>query len=905
MTQTEDVSTGSVINQSGGIDIAADHVAIGGDVVGRDKITIYQVASRPEIPSPPEPTRLPETPGFVGRETELTYFADQLTCRHLAVICGMPGVGKTALAAVLARRTHDPDRTFWHEFHQDESVTTILWKLAAFLARHGQVDLWQMLNSAQQTGGQAQPTAVLVDYLFQMVRNQNYLLCLDNFEFVVDDPALEQIGTRMRPALAAGELSVIITSQRIPQFVQVDEFQPLAGLSLEDTGSFLVQRGIKLQQDQTQPAPTVYDSLALAGMEHIYSADIVANLYTRTEGNALFLTFAADRLIHTSNPARFLTRLFADDDIERFLMKEIDSRLTDNERAVMNTIAVLLGYPGTRAAIEAVLDGENVRRELNHLSERHFVQVAENEHGREFSLNGIVRAFYYDALSKRERQPMHRRAGAFYETEELDPIRAALHFEAAGEVQRATELATSNVELAINRGQARLLHRLLGRLAEAQLNPAGRAAVSEARGDLHYLLGELDDAQRQFEQALTLGTSPERITQARHHRKLGEVLYRKSNFEGALKQLSTGCELLTGLDQTDGILEDAHIVIMEASVLIVLNRYDEAIAQAQGALDHLQAASVTEPRVAASLHDLIGKSQFFTGDFAKSLEHFSSAFQLRHGVNELQGMIKSLSNLAVVYGKQNRYADALLANQSAVNIAEQISDIVGLSLLYNNIAADFFDQGIYDRALEYYERSLKLCEKMGDLRGVSRAYENLGEVYGRLHLFANAEDYLTRAIKLAEQISIERTVIGATEALAGIRLAQGRVEEALAHCQASLERADRSHNQYWRPSSLDLLGRIYHRLGRWDEARACFDEACRLWLERGADLDRATTLLNWAALERDANQINRARELSVEAIRVATQHRSEGVLKQAETLLAELPTTTDSQGGETDERSSN
>ena len=38
----------------------------------------------------------------MGRQTELTYFMDHLKTHHLAVISGMPGVGKTALAVTLA-----------------------------------------------------------------------------------------------------------------------------------------------------------------------------------------------------------------------------------------------------------------------------------------------------------------------------------------------------------------------------------------------------------------------------------------------------------------------------------------------------------------------------------------------------------------------------------------------------------------------------------------------------------------------------------------------------------------------------------------------------------------------------------------------------------------------------------
>ena len=119
---------------------------------------------------PPEPTRPPQLLEFVGREAELDYFEEKLKSSHLAVVTGMAGVGKTSLAVMLSRRVADLNRTFWHAFHKGEGVDALLWKLAGFLAWQGQEDLWRMLQSAQQTGGQPPPTEVHPPSLFGKIK---------------------------------------------------------------------------------------------------------------------------------------------------------------------------------------------------------------------------------------------------------------------------------------------------------------------------------------------------------------------------------------------------------------------------------------------------------------------------------------------------------------------------------------------------------------------------------------------------------------------------------------------------------------------------------------------------------------------------------------------------------------
>ena len=93
-----------------------------------------QTEAEAEFPPPPEPKSPPEVTDFVGQEAQLTTLAEKLAESNLVVITGMPGMGKTGIASVLARRAGAPEKTFWHTFADNESFAEVLWKLAGFLA---------------------------------------------------------------------------------------------------------------------------------------------------------------------------------------------------------------------------------------------------------------------------------------------------------------------------------------------------------------------------------------------------------------------------------------------------------------------------------------------------------------------------------------------------------------------------------------------------------------------------------------------------------------------------------------------------------------------------------------------------------------------------------------------------
>jgi len=287
-------------------------------------------------------------------------------------------------------------------------VAGLVWTLAGFLAWHGRDGLWQVLQTARQTNVEPPPPLVLLDYVFQLLRGQDFLLCLDDLHLADDDPLFGQFVERLSQILGQGGLSLIVTSRHALTLGQATGVGPLAGLSMADAERLLARYGPELP------------------------AELAHELYTRTEGNAQLLRLVANLLKRTGDPARLLARLAEADDVERYLAQEVDEGLSEEDREILVAVAILLGYPGTREAIEQVADHHRLKRLLQGLCDRHLLAVHHDEPEELYDEHAIVREFYYDVPSRRERQAMHRRAGEYYERDEPDPLKAALHYERAG-----------------------------------------------------------------------------------------------------------------------------------------------------------------------------------------------------------------------------------------------------------------------------------------------------------------------------------------------------------------------------------------------------------------------------------------------------------------------------------------
>src|SRR4029079_8322185 len=93
--------------------------------------------------------RLPRTPEFVGRREEQSYYAWRLQTEGLAHIWGLPGSGKTALAAELATAGVRYGQTIpLHTCHAspDSGLIGIIRGLAKALAAAGDGLLWRELR---------------------------------------------------------------------------------------------------------------------------------------------------------------------------------------------------------------------------------------------------------------------------------------------------------------------------------------------------------------------------------------------------------------------------------------------------------------------------------------------------------------------------------------------------------------------------------------------------------------------------------------------------------------------------------------------------------------------------------------------------------------------------------------
>jgi CHAT domain-containing protein/Tfp pilus assembly protein PilF len=241
----------------------------------------------------------------------------------------------------------------------------------------------------------------------------------------------------------------------------------------------------------------------------------------------------------------------------------------------------------------------------------------------------------------------------------------------------------------------------------------------------------------------------------------------------------------------------------------------------------------------------------------------------------------SLNNLAVLYEAQGRLAEAIPLVERALTIVEQAlgpqHPEVATSL--SNLAVLYKAQGEYAQAEPLLQRALAIREQaLGPTHpDVATSLNNLGALYEDQSRYAEAERLSKRALTIRE-LALSPThpdVALSLSNLAEVYKDQGRYAKAAPLLQRALTIREQAlgHTHPEVATSLNNLAGFYHAQGQYGQAEPLFRRALRIREQALGPMhpDVAGSLTNLAALSRAQGHLAQAEPLFQRALMIWEQ----------------------------------
>ncbi len=424
------------------------------------------------------------------------------------------------------------------------------------------------------------------------------------------------------------------------------------------------------------------------------------------------------------------------------------------------------------------------------------------------------------------------------------------------------------------------------------------AGLHERSGDLYTLLGEYDQAEASYQEALALvqATGAEErgsfthdyqplipdiqisipILRVRLHRLLAAVHERRSSYDTAFAWLERGMALADSVAHA----ELTRCYLLGAGIYFRQGEYERAMEWSRLALVLAeQINSVVDQAHALSLMGNLWREQ---GDLGASVQFLEQALTLFQAVNDITRLSDALNNLGQVYLQLGRWPDTIACFEQSLQISQNIGDILATARTSNNLAVVLVGRGELQRAGELYRYSGEQFARIGSIMGAAVTGYNRGEVLllqgepqAALALFEEsiasferirARNFLPEVLRLAAEATLElgdlerarqyleyslavASELGMAVESAVARRVQGQIAlqagdtaaaaELLARSRAELEQLD---NRYELGKALCWQARLLQACQQRDAALPLLQQAAAIFRDLDARRDLAVVL---------------------------------------------------------------
>ena len=195
----------------------------------------------------------------------------------------------------------------------------------------------------------------------------------------------------------------------------------------------------------------------------------------------------------------------------------------------------------------------------------------------------------------------------------------------------------------------------------------------------------------------------------------------------------------------------------------------------------------------------LGNAAIKLNRFEEASQHYTQCLKLlsERRVNLPQVRIKARYSLGMTCSMSGFYAMAIQHYEEALRLCQNNPDQEDLPEIYYGLCDANRLLGKFESAYTFGVKALELYEKRGMRTMEGRAQNMLGRICYQIREYDEAADHYLESLSIATLDNNQKMKMVNFTALADLRLAENRQEEAQRYCQRALEVADGMHDNYY------------------------------------------------------------------------------------------------------------
>ncbi|MBI4866319.1 MAG: tetratricopeptide repeat protein [Candidatus Wallbacteria bacterium] len=802
---------------------------------------------------------LPSTHDFTGRQQELSALLRDLDTAPLAVLQGMPGIGKTALAVQLARLLAAAKGlpVLWVQAREEGGL---LERVDAALQAIGVQELTPYLARGELRSEERWMT------LCALLRRRPAVLVLDDLHLLgaLDAASLlSLLAAQLGPARAIATTRVRLEARFGPGSPAVEH---IVGALDENDACALLR--------------ALLGARAPAAERHLHELAHALGCHP------LSLRMAAGALQQEGiTPLELLEQTSRyREDLDRALFDRLHASLALAERRLLAALSVFRG-PAEPIAV-ARLVGPEVLELASKLAARFALDRLPD--GR-LDLHPLVRESARARLGAEDATRLHALLARWFEERAtFEPaagpgnlellVEAHHHAACAGDDAHAYRLLLGFMDRLLLRGRHRELAPMLDRALATIYEPDLRVALTKAR--------LLRDQGRPSEARQLLADMSGREDPRDRARLLAEQGLLEADagrFDKALRLYYSALECARA--DADMALQ-AQLLSRIATLCKDRGEYDRAVRLFEQASD-LETRHGTPGGAAWTLHNL-AKIHYFQGEHDRALQAHSEALQVWESIGDRLSALLARNGIANILRDRGLVKQAEEAYERNLADYRALANPFGESYTLANLAHMRMTRGQNAAAEEMLAQSIALARNIGNRLGEALALDRLGDLRRLQGRTAEARVAYAEALAIKRPMRNDYGVSITLNCLGDLERESGAYAAAQAHYDEALELCRRTRDKDGTARALEGKAVILADRGELHAARAQFQEALdlRSQIDERRGVGRALSQLGHVAGQ--AGDVARAFEFYKEAMEVFTELDNRRELQRTLGCLAQL-----------------
>ncbi len=387
--------------------------------------------------------------------------------------------------------------------------------------------------------------------------------------------------------------------------------------------------------------------------------------------------------------------------------------------------------------------------------------------------------------------------------------------------------------------------------------------------------------QRSLEAAHTLKNS---IYETSAWLDLGKIAEHRGNYV----QAQTYWQKSLSLARENGqVREEAHTLRELGSIAWKQGQLQQAYQFYAGGLALLRSMQ-DQHGVADALKNL-GNLAAEQGQPEEAHRLYEEALTLFRAINDSRGVATTTHNQGILAREQGRPDQAYQLYNEALAIFRELGDLRSCAVALNNLGNLTRNQGQPELARQFLEESVTIARKLESRYNEAFSQLNLGSLEADLGNFVQAQQIMEESLAIFRALQSQRSIALTLQSLGNLARKQGHYVQAVQYLQEALIIFQDLQEQRQSALTRRELGVVARQQGYLEEARQYYAEALALLIQLADQREIAVTQLEQAILARLQGKREDAQQLLEQALhasrRIQDRHNVVHALNELSLLL--------------------